>query len=212
MDQHGHSHPPIRSADPMFERMYAQAGTDLHAVPWAALEPRPALTDWLDRQPQVRNLRALVVACGLGDDAEELARRGYQVTAFDAAPTAIDQCHRRFPDSAVDYQVADLFALPDTWQQAFDLVVEIWTLQSLEPAERPFAEHALAATVRPGGGQLFVYSLALADGEALESRPWPLQRTELRPFLDAGLQETEFVETAPQRDKHGSFVATYRRP
>src|ERR1700724_1465540 len=75
-----------------FEEIYVQAGQDFTAVPWAALAPHPAL----------------VVGCGLGDDAEEAARRGYQVTAFDLSPTAIGHCRDRFPGSAVDYQVADL--------------------------------------------------------------------------------------------------------
>jgi len=48
-------------------------------VPWAALEPRPALLEWLDRDPPVHGAAALVVACGLGDDAEELASdRGHR--------------------------------------------------------------------------------------------------------------------------------------
>lgn len=153
----------------------------------------------------------MVVACGLGDDAEELARRGYQVTAFDAAPTAIERCKKRFPDSTVNYVVADLFALPTSWQAAFDLVVEIWTLQSLTEDEQPAAEAAIAATLRPGG-RLFVYCLARDDDAVLDSRPWPLRRAQLGPFIDAGLQEVELVETPPQDGRAGTFTATYQRP
>ena len=77
-----------------------------------------------------------MVGCGLGDDAEELARRGYDAAAFDVIEKAIAWCRRRFPDSAVDYRVADVFALPEEWQRAFDLVVEIQTIESLPIADR----------------------------------------------------------------------------
>ncbi len=40
------------------------------------------------------------------------------------SPEAIEWCHRRFPESSVDYRVADLFSLPEEWTQSFDLVVD----------------------------------------------------------------------------------------
>src|ERR1700749_2323026 len=123
--------------EPMFETIYAQAGADLTGIPWASLRPMPALVGWLDRPPPPAGQTELVVACGLGDDAEEVSRRGYRVTAFDLVPAAIAHCRARFSGSAVDYQVADVFALPARWHQAFDLVVEIRTLQSLAVPERP---------------------------------------------------------------------------
>src|ERR1700761_8699255 len=119
------------AGEPTFETIYAQAGDDLSRTPGAGLRPMPALTGWLDRQPPPAGQTALVVACGLGDDAEEVSRRGYRVTAFDLVPAAIAHCRARFPGSAVDYRVADVFALPAAWHQAFDLVVEVRTLQSL---------------------------------------------------------------------------------
>jgi len=70
-----------------------------------------------------------VVGCGLGDDAEALAQQGFQVTAFDISPTAIAWCEKRFPDSQVKYQVADLFALDPAWHHKFDFVFVL--MQSL---------------------------------------------------------------------------------
>ena len=72
-----------------FENIYAQAGDDLSEIPWATLRPMPELVTWLDRQAPAAGQTALVVACGLGDDAEEVSRRGFRVTAFDLVPAAI---------------------------------------------------------------------------------------------------------------------------
>ena len=191
-----------------FEEIYARAGTDLAAIPWAALAPHPALLAWLDRQPApATGQSALVVGCGLGDDAEELASRGYDVTAFDLSATAIGWCQRRFPGSAVTYQVADLFALPARWHGGFGLTVEIRTIQSLPLAQRRDVIAAVAGTVRPGG-RVFVHCLGRGDSDPAPSRPWPVSRAELRVFTDAGLREQEFA-AATATAQSPTFTAVY---
>ncbi|NEU84709.1 class I SAM-dependent methyltransferase, partial [Nostoc sp. UIC 10630] len=106
-----------------FEVLYAEAQGDTTHIPWAKLAPHPYLQDWLtNHQPFASQQKALVIGCGLGDDAEALANLGFEVTAFDISPTAIAWCQERFPNSTVNYVVADLFAVPAQWHQAFDFV------------------------------------------------------------------------------------------
>ena len=38
------------SGEAGFGEIYARAGSDLGAIPWAALAPQPTLMAWLDRQ------------------------------------------------------------------------------------------------------------------------------------------------------------------
>ncbi len=173
-------------------------------------EPSPGGAGWTSNRHRARD-RALIIGCGLGDDAEEAARRGYQVTAFDLSPTAIRHCRERFPTSAVDYQVADLFHLPARWHEAFSLVVEIRTLQSLPLPQRADAIAAIAATVRPGG-RVFVRCLARDDAEPPVSRPWPVSLGELRGFIHAGLREDEFADQPPTERHERFFTASYARP
>lgn len=220
-----------------FEEIYLRAGPDFGAIPWAALAPHPALVTWLDAghvspaggtplaggtrldedrppagdTPVAAGRSALIVGCGLGDDAEETARRGYRVTAFDLSPTAIRDCLGRFPGSAVDYQLADLFRLPASWNLAFGLVVEIRTLQSLPLAQRADAAAAIAATVRPGGW-LFAHCLGRDDDEPTISRPWPVSRRELHAFSDAGLRQAEFHDQPAGPGQSRSFTVSYTRP
>ncbi len=182
-----------------FARLYADG-----RAPWAEWRPRPALVEWLDSRPDRPGATALVVACGYGDDAEELARRGYAVRAFDVVPAAIGVCRERFPGSPVDYRVADLFALPAGWEQ-HDLVVEIQTVQSLPLERRAATVAAIAATVGPGG-ELFVRAAGRGDADPVHDRPWPVSRAELRGFTDHGLRETTFTVA------DGWFHVSYRRP
>jgi SAM-dependent methyltransferase len=166
--------------------MYAAAGDDLGAVPWAKLRPFPLLVEWLDGEGGGAGRRALVIGCGYGDDAEELAGRGFEVSAFDFSPTAIERARERFPGSSVDYRVADLFNLPIEWRGRFDLVVEIRTMQSLLIAERGAGAEAIAATVGPGG-RLWLFALGRETHLPGERRPWPVTPDELAGFEAAGL-------------------------
>jgi len=190
-----------------FESFYAGAGDDYAQIPWARLSPRPVLVDWLDAEPPAVGTLALVVACGLGDDAEELARRGCVVDAFDVSPAAIDRARGRFPDSRVTYLVADLFALPSGWRGRFDLIVEAQTIQSLPPSEHRAAVAAISACLAPGG-RMFLRTAVRAEDEPGPSRPWPLKLSELRWFEDEGLELT--ARLGPDDDPFAHLE--YRRP
>jgi SAM-dependent methyltransferase len=195
---------------PMYEGFYRRAGQNLAGIPWAAMAPDPSLVGWLDgRKRPAAGARALVVGCGLGDDAEYVARRGFLTTAFDFSPTAIERCRERFPSSAVDFQVADLFRLPTAWASAFDLVVEVRTLQSIPVDLRAAAVIAIGAKLAPGG-LLFVHSFGAPDGERFDGPPWPVTATELALLAEAGVERVQYTEEPVSR-RACSFSAVYRR-
>src|SRR5689334_11519538 len=114
-----------------FEAVYSEAARNSQAVPWANMVANPNLVGWLDgKNIDGKRRRALVVGCGLGDDAEGLAARGFEVTAFDISSEAIRWAKQRFPNSPVHYEIADLFASPAKWNSSFDFIFEAYTLQS----------------------------------------------------------------------------------
>ena len=149
------------------------------------------MTSWLD-QPglDVAGVDAVVVGCGLGDEAADLARRGCRVTAFDVSPTAVDWARRRFPDADVDWRVVDLFDLPDELVGAFGLVVEVRTVQSVPPDRHDDAMRAVASLVGPGGFLLATLLLATSDTAARtwDGPPWALAPSDLATYAMAGLE------------------------
>lgn len=195
-----------------FEKFYAEARGDAEKVPWIDAGPHPLLAEWLARGGvRGEGKRALVVGCGVGDDAEGLARAGFAVTGFDLSPTAIAWARKRFPGSAVAYEVADLFAAPARWLGAFDLVFECYTVQALPLELRARAFPLVAGFVAPQG-TLLVVARGRDDGEPLAELPWPLSRAELAAFEAHGLALRGFddvldAETPPVR----RFRAEYRR-
>jgi len=197
-----------------FEPLYAAAEAGEAVVPWDDHAPSPLLVEWTTaRALDGRGRRAIVVGCGLGDDAEHVASLGFRTVAFDIAPTAIRGARRRFADSLVQYLVADLLALPAEWRGAFDFVVEHITVQALPASVRPAAIGAVAGLVAPGG-TLLVVSGARADGEAVNGPPWPLTRAEVESFATGGLEKVRLEEhvSGPDRPWARTWRAELRRP
>ena len=195
------------------DQVYIDAQGDVNAVFWADRVANPYLLAWLAKHPaSARPLRAITVGCGVGDDAEALAAHGYAVTAFDISPAAIALCRQRFPDSRVDYCVADLFDYPADWAQRFDLVFECNTIQIMAGAYRIKALNAIARLVAPGGDVL-VSCRSRAIACQLDAFPLPLDQTEIDGFVGAGLVQTAFVAyDDDQQPPVPHFFACYQRP
>ena len=207
----------LAAGDPTgwFEPLYAAAEEGAAVVPWDRGAPHWLLTAWAGRRAlNGDGRRALVVGCGLGADAEYIAGRGFAVLAFDISASAIRAARRRFPGSAVDYQVAALLAPPAGWREAFDLVVESQTVQALPDPPRRDAIASIGRMVAPGG-TLVVIALARADGEeAGPWPPWPITRAEIESFTATGLAPVTIEEVAdPGQEPPGRrWLAEFRRP
>jgi len=172
-----------------FEALYSEAAGDSSIIPWADLKVNPGLEEWLVRS-RIRGdgKKALKVGCGLGDDAERLTKLGFEVTAFDIAPSAIQWCKKRFPGSRVSYLVRDLFQAPQEWKGAFDFVLESYTLQVLIKNLRRPAVECISRFVAPGG-TLLVIARGREITDPPGEMPWPLIRDELKGFEAQGLKE-----------------------
>ena len=195
-----------------FEEFYAQADGDIHKVYWADLKPNPLLLAWIEERTVFADTRAITIGCGLGDDAEALERHGYSVTAFDISPSAIAMCRQRYPDSAVNYLVADLFNYPGNWHRGFELVYECNTIQILKGPSRLQAVEAITDLVVPGG-EILVSCRSRNVGKQQDTFPLALDRNEIDGFLRAGLSEAYFLSYDDDQDPPvPHYFAVYKRP
>ena len=161
-----------------FEELYASANGDEYWIPWSNGEPHHFLTEWASKIKS--RGRALVVGCGLGEDAAYLSRKGWNVTAFDISPSAIQWAKKIYSSENIDWQVADLLSLPEEWIGLFDLVVEVHILQAIPESIRILAAPNMAPLLALSG-QLVCIGRLNEKEEEYEGPPWPLSRN----FIDS---------------------------
>ncbi|HEY0345973.1 MAG TPA: class I SAM-dependent methyltransferase [Solirubrobacteraceae bacterium] len=192
----------------LFEPLYVAAAEGRERLRWDRGGPHPLIDEWA-RGLTGSGGRALVVGSGLGPDAELLAERGFEVVGFDVSPTAIATAHARFPQSRVDYRVANLLDPPAEWSHAFDLVVESLTVQSMPVAFHAQAIANVARMVAPGG-TLVVVAKARDGDRPVDGPPWPLTRTELEEFAADGLDAVR-IEDVRRPGVPAQWRAEFRR-
>lgn len=195
-----------------FDALYKEAAGDNEKIPWADLEPNRYFRAWAEKTGlQSENRNALVVGCGLGDDARYLHDLGFRVTAFDISPTAIEWARRLHQETDINFLVADLFNPPKEWFQAFDFVLEVYTIQPLPVEIRSAVIDAIANFVA-FGGKLLVVTRGREDDEIPPELPWALSRKDLSRFNENGFEQLSFEEMpGDEETPEPRFVVEYVR-
>ncbi|HBE82027.1 MAG TPA: SAM-dependent methyltransferase [Blastocatellia bacterium] len=195
-----------------FDALYKEAAGDNEKIPWADLEPNRYFRTWAEGTVlKGADRKALVVGCGLGDDARYLDDLGFKVTAFDISPTAIEWAKRLHADRDIQFEVMDVFEPFREWLGNFDFVLEVYTIQPLPLEMRARTIDSIAAFVAPFG-ELVVVTRGREDDEEPNELPWPMSRAELGRFADNGLRQISFdVMPGDDETPEQRFIVAYRR-
>ena len=195
-----------------FDALYAEAEGDNEKIPWADLEPNKFLVQFAEKTNlQGNGRKALVVGCGLGDDARFLHDLDFDVTAFDISRTAIEWAKKLHQDTNIKFFTADLFDSPKERYQAFDFVLEIYTIQPLPLEIRSEVINQISNFVK-FNGKLVVVTRGREDDEIPTELPWALSRKDLSQFEKNGLKQTHFEEMwGDEEEPVKRFVVEYQR-
>jgi SAM-dependent methyltransferase len=151
---------PATPGPPDWERRYREGDT-----PWHTRRPSLELIDVLQRY-EIPPGRVLELGCGEGVNSVYLDRRGFEVTAIDVSPTAIQRA-RGFAEregASVDFRVADVTDLGDV-PAPFTLVFDRGLYHVVRRDNLPGLLNTLQSVTVPGS-----YYLTLA-GNANEQTP-----------------------------------------
>ena len=197
-----------------FETLYANSSKDGDGVPWAEMDTHPSFKSWLVQHPlDGRGKSALVVGCGVGDDAIALEALGFDVTAFDVSASAIDYCKERFPQSKVTFLQADLLEDQPQWQRGFDFVLEIFTVQALPPMYERELISGIAGFVAPDGQLLVIAETSRTPRSYENGPPWLLTYQHVDAFASHGLVvEGRLVEASDFEGADELLTTVFRRP
>jgi len=140
-----------------WEARYRQGETG-----WDRGAASPALAHWLANG--LSPCRILIPGCGRGHEVVALAKRGFEVTAIDIAPSAVDELRARLAREQLPASVilGDLFEYqPD---KPFDAIYEQTCLCAIEPAQRIAYEKKLFDWLGSGGRLYALFMQTCAEG------------------------------------------------
>ena len=195
-----------------FETLYAATDSTGAGVPWAKLAPHPLFKKWLDKNtPQGNGKEALVIGCGLGDDAVELEKYGFNVTAFDISKSAIEVCKKRFSASSVDFIQEDLIQGVPKWHRSFDFVLEIFTIQALPPKYEKTLIKNMAHFLAMNGTLLMITEVQSTLRNFENGPPWLLNNNYIKSIENQNLSLIHNDNTNLSQDGKQIHISEFSR-
>ena len=179
----------IKQSNDFFENIYKESQGDEDKVPWAEMQTDKYLAEYLEMN--LGEGKAIVIGCGLGDDAAALEEAGFDVTAIDISETAIQWAKERYDYTDINFFVQDIFELPSDMLAQYDFIFESRTIQSLPLEFRNRIIEAISSLMSSRAKALVIAN-GKQEGEKFDGPPWPLEYNELRLFENHGCNELEF--------------------
>jgi SAM-dependent methyltransferase len=183
---------------------------------WETGVPSAELIRVLD-EGLVRPGMVLEIGCGTGADAVEMVKRGFEVTAVDSSPTAIERARVRAEreDALPRFVLADIFEFAQTAGQ-FDFIYDAGFYPFIRQYDLGRYLDVLWRVTRPGSLYLTLAGAAGAAGEAAENGPPRVSKRQI--YLDLGrLLETVRLtncrlESPFQKAGYPAWLCLMRRP
>src|SRR5512140_2981139 len=118
---------------------------------WDLAGPTPALKR-IAASGRFKPGRMIVPCAGRGHDAREFARHGFDVTAVDFSPTAIQEMKNLAdPQAPIQTLEADMFELPQAMDGSFDYVLQYTCFCAIDPKRREDYAELVARLLKPDG-------------------------------------------------------------
>ena len=141
-------------------------------TPWDFGGVPSALKSFLERSSVPG--RVLIPGCGSGYEIQAFHAAGYDVSAIDFSPAAVDQAKRVLGFLAERVILGDFFT-HDFGQRRFDLIYERTFLCSMTPSRWPEYVNRMAELLLPGGRLIGVF---LYGQRPTSGPPFPLTEPE----------------------------------
>ena len=139
-----------------WEELYQQGNTG-----WDLGSPAPAFVDLLAGPDAPSPGRMLALGSGRGHDALLFAAHGFDVRGIDFAPSAVADAtaaaEARGLSERAHFEQRDMFALPPSFREAFDYVLEHTCFAAIDPRLNEEYAALVPRLLRPGGLYLAIF-------------------------------------------------------
>lgn len=194
----------------VFRRLYGSASKP-EDLPWHGADPPALLAKALDARGTPGT--ALDLGCGAGTYSLYMARRGYQVTAVDFMPQAIEMLRRRAANEGLTINAvqADI----STWncEEQFDVVLDVGCLHTPHTVDRHVYKQQLLKWLAPGGDFVLLHFGSRGFFDKWPVGPRRVARDAVVAHFAPELIEHEYIgkrlEQLPWLMGRGACVGTY---
>ena len=181
--------------------------------PWETGKPAGELVRMVDER-LLKPARTLELGCGTGANAVYLARRGFEVTAVDSSPTAVERARTRAEQTGALLRIvlADVFEFGETCGP-FDLVFDAGFYHSIRNENLTRFLDLLWRVTQPGS---LYFTLAGAPEDEVEGGPPQVTEDELRSELGRLFECVQVrpfrFESSHHKEGYPGWSCLMRRP
>ncbi|MGF1569112.1 MAG: methyltransferase domain-containing protein [Nodosilinea sp.] len=175
--------PPSALSPGAWENRYQEGTTR-----WDLGQPAPIFVELLESAAAPPPGAAIVLGAGRGHDALWFAQHGFEVTAVDFAPSAIQFLAQQAGVAGLSITLLqrDIFELVPELQGRFDYVIEHTCFCAIHPSHRPAYVRLVADLLAPRGELLGVFFTHQREG----GPPFGTSATEIRQHFAADFDIT----------------------
>ena len=158
--------------------------------------------------------KVCIVGCGRGYDAIMFAKKGFDVTAVDFAPTPISELNKLAIEKSVTITTVqdDIFSLLGKFPDTFDYVIEQTCFCAIHPNRRKEYEILVRTILKPGGkliGLWFPLDKSPEEG----GPPWGTTIDEVKSIFNSGweIEKEKFPSQSVQPRKGREKLIIFKK-